>query len=184
MKKKIAVTLILSVILFGICTIFTEKMTIKSFQLLASMDRSMGIETKSMLLGTTQIKKWVMPKQNIGGYASHQDGFSVYYDFGNAEMVNFSVPLEYGTVSVRLPRGMIANSTTDANTYAMEIPGNGIYYVALIENIVEVKQYGIYQRSTGSSPSWTLVDTYVETELLDQDFKRVEANNLSYYDYI
>lgn len=183
MKKNISVAIILSAMILGAYTFVFSK-EIKSLQERETKEETYHVTTKRVLLDTKTIEKWIMPEQCRDGYSSHQDGFSVYYSANGNDTVKFPVSLTYGTVSVTLPRGEITNPTKSGVVYKMEIPGNGISYVTLIKNIVEVRQYGIYKRTNDTSSSWELVDIEEETELSDQIFRRVEANNLPYYDYI
>lgn len=180
MKKNIILTSILVVMILGVCA----SMFTKETKMQKSREDTYNATTKRVLLDTQTIEKWVMPEQNRDGYAAKQEGFSVYYRVNGGKTIKFPVSLAYGTVYVPMPQGKTSNPAAKSGIlYEMELPANGINYVTLMKNTVEVRQYGVYERTDNLPVSWELVEIEEETELLDQIFRRVEVDNLHYYDY-
>lgn len=143
------------------------------------------VETKKIVVDEKRVEQWVLADQRDEGYVASQDGFAVIYNISGGSKINFSISLAYGAVSVGLSRASaIGDSTTGATGYKMEIPADGHSYVLLTKNTIEAKQYGIYERLAGTDLPWKLVATEEEARIVKTELRRVDVDNLRYYDYI
>lgn len=187
MKKKLAMSLLSSTIILGMSStpVFATEVEDAASNVVTE-DDAHDVESKRIVVDEKRVDKWVIADQNREGYSTPQEGLGIVYNLSGGDTVDVSISLAYGAASVSITRGCAIGDTgtPGVSGYTMDVPADGHKYVLLTKNTIEAKQYGIYERQAGTNLPWELVETYEECEVVSTELRRVDVENLDYYDYI